>query len=204
MQDITECTYRSIFSKSPPKPFILNCSFGKKHWQSCCSQLCWMGCCFFRAIWWPISIFLHHTPESWPHLWKLPPLSYRHSAVVSERKVRRWHATKVMYWIWASDITGGRACWAAKMRIDGAGSWPCPWPPLTDEPRCCLVRYCSLNIYIQADRRAAADACSSLFYFKALQIVVLLTFCTLLLPDCYLPLKVKHSHCSPRIHILLM
>lgn len=36
--------------------------------------------CFSGAIWWPISVFLHHIPESWPHLWKLPSGPYQHSA----------------------------------------------------------------------------------------------------------------------------
>ena len=64
---------------------------------------------------------------------------------------RRWATEKVMYWIWASYTKGACACWAAEMCIDGAGSWPCAWPPLMDELRWCLAKYCCLNIYTQAD-----------------------------------------------------
>lgn len=50
---------------------------------------------------WPVLISLHHIPESWPHLWKLPSGSYQRSAAGQRAgKGRQWRATKVMWGEW--------------------------------------------------------------------------------------------------------
>lgn len=133
------------------------------------------------------------------------------NTVERERKVRRRHAAKVMYWIWAARITPCARVPADPLRCVST----VPGADLVRDHRWrmsrdgCLLKCCCLNIYTRTqtdgeDAEGRRRLLSFLFYSGALQTVAVQTLRRLLLLYCYLPLKVKHCYCSPRTHILLM
>lgn len=154
------------------------------------------------AIWWPISIFLHHIPESWRLLWKTPMListlssgEWEESEAATCNKghvldLSEWYRGRVCL-LSCKDVY--RRCWKLTLCVTTTDWWAemvfgqIPLPQYLHTGR-------------QADRQLDIKGRQTdshllffLFYFDTVQTVVVLTFCCLLLLYYYLPLKVKHS-----------
>ena len=199
--------YWNCIPQHPSKPFILNWCCGGHRRSTAPSHIRLRVPPEQSAD--QFSIFLQHIPESWPHLWKSPPVSDQHSAVESERKSEATTSNKKGHVLDLSELYHGRVCllgcrdvyrrsWKLTLCVATADGWA-----EMVFGQILLPQY--LHTGRQAERQSDIQKGQTdrqtdrqtldlaLFYFNTLQTVVAPASRCLLLLYHYLPLKVKHS-----------